>query len=381
MQSAPSHLLARARRPVVAALVALSLLAPARAAPPAVSTAFVPVTIDGSATAYTSFTGQSFNVVFDGAVFHLWYRAAGNAPDFNITHLRHAVSTNGVNFTTVGGAFSFAVDPFTSGTPPWLYYDAVSVVGGDYKIVHWTSNGDAGSFPGYNYNSSVSSIGASPANTVLTHQGAISGGTFGQTAGTFGLESGRWIGQCGGTGQEVCSVAYTDGNPPSVPASIYPATIDASGLFTALSIPTGYINNHGDVRPGGVGLDLAFTVRDGTGTRFNQQVYFSESSDGGATWTAPVGLLGGAPTLAGGFGGNPNFAHPELLRVGSGALLYVSTANASGEFIIAVADSRVQLAANSVPVPTLGGGALAALLGLLALFAIPALRRRGIASR
>jgi len=380
MASIVSIALGRAKRPFAALLVASLALAPAHAAPPVVSSAFQPVLIDGSVAPASS--GEAFNVIVAGGVFHLWYRTGGT---FTISDLRHATSTNGVDFTTDTGSFSFATNPFTTGTPPFLYYDAVSVVGGTYRIIHWTGNGDEGTYPDYNSNSSVSDVGATPSNSVLTHQGAINpipGGTQGQTIGTFGIESGQWIGACGATAQQVCSVAYTDGSPPSVPATIYPAALDASGLFTSLGIPTGYINNHGDARSAGVGLEIAFTLRaDPAGTRFDQQVYFSESSNGGASWSAPVGLLTGPPTLGPGFG-NPggNFAHPELLRLPGGNVLYVSTQDASGAFIIAVSGEAIAQA-QGAPVPTLDPVGLAALLAMLALLAVPALRRRRSPSR
>jgi hypothetical protein len=374
-----ASMLARARRPVAAALIAAFATGPALAAPPALPSNFQPVTIDGSASAWTTVAGQgqAFNVIFDGATFHLWYRADEN---LNIGGLRYATSANGINFTTVGGPFSFAADPFTPGTPPALYYEAVSRVGAEYKLIHWTYTGGAGTFPAYDYNSSVSNIGVTISNTAVAHQGAIAGGTGGQTAGTFGIEAGSWFGQCD-LGRDVCASPYSDLVPPNVAGSIYPPVLDADPLFGTLGIPTGYINNHGDVRLGGIGLDMAFTVRDGAGNRFNQQVYFSESSDNGATWTAPVGLVAGAPSLVGGFGVNPNFAHPELVRTPTGALLYVSTQAASGDFIIAVADARLAAAGPAAPVPALGAGGLVALLALLAAVAAPTLRRRGATAR
>ena len=369
-----ASLLRRAKRPVAAALVAFSALGPVHAAPPALTTAFRTVTIDGSATAWTTFagSGQAFNVIYDGTVFHLWYRADDTG---SISGLRHATSVDGENFTTQGGAFSFTVDPFSSGTPPYLYYDAVSNVGGHYKIIHWTFNGGAGTFADYNYNSSVSDIGASIGSTVATHQGPIGPipvGTIGQTGGTFGIESGFWFGQCD-LGRDVCRSAYTDTSPPTVAGSIYPPVFDADPLFGSLGIPTGYINNHGDVRPGGIGLDMAFTVRDGGEARFDRQVYFSESSDSGANWTAPVGLLPGAPTLPGGFGGN--FAHPELLRTQYGAFLYVSVQNSAGDYIIAVS-SPFPPPTPAQHVPSLSDGGLAATFALVGLVAAFALRRR-----
>lgn len=348
----------------VAAAVAGMCVVSAGAAP-ALPSNFAPVLVNGSATAFSTAAGQgaAFNVLYDGGIYHLWYRA--DASTLTVSELRHATSTDGINFTTVGGAFSFATNPFPTGTAPALYYEAVSKVGTDFKLVHWTYTGGAGTYPNYDYNNSVSNAGASAANTVLTHQGPIGGGTIGQTAGAFGLLGGAWYGQCGNTGQEICRATYADGSPPSITTPLYPSVLNASSLFTSLGIPTGYINNHGDIATGSSGLDAVFTVRDGTGSRFNKQVYYANSTDNGATWSTITPLIAGTPTLLGvPFATGVNFAHPELV-LGAANLykLYVSTQDAQGNFIIAVAGNQAAAAPTSVP--TLGAGPLAALAGMM----------------
>jgi len=362
----------------IAAAISLALAAGIATAAPVIPNSFVPVTVDGSPTAFATSAAQgaAFNVLYDGGVYHLWYRS--DAAALAIGELRHATSSDGIAFTTQGGAFSFSSNPFATGTPPALYYEAVSKVGSEFKLVHWTYTGGAGTYPAYDYNNSVSSAGSSAGNTVVTHQGALGGGSIGQTAGAFGIVGGNWYGQCGNTGQEICRGAYTDGSPPSVPPSIYPSALNASSLFTGLGIPTGYINNHGDINTGLSGLDVAFTVRSdqSSGARFNKQVYYANSTDNGATWGPVSGLIAGTPLLNGGPFGAGNFAHPELV-LGANSLykLYVSAQDAQGNFVIAVAGNTLVAVNETRPVPTTGGGLLAALAALLAGTALWSWRR------
>lgn len=348
----------------VLAVVGSALASVVASAAPAIPNTFVTVLIDGSTTISQ---GMAFNVIYEGGTYHLWYRNDGGT--LSIAQLRHATSTDGINFTTVGGAFSFASNPFATGTAPDIYYEAVSKVGTDYKLIHWTYNGGAGNYPAYDYNNSVSNIGASVANTSVTHQGALGGGTIGQTAGAFGIVGGNWYGQCGGTGQELCRSPYTDGAPPTVAASIYPSVLNASSLFTNLGIANGYINNHGDINTGTSGLDVAFTVRadQSSGARFNKQVYYANSTNNGASWSTITPLIAGTPLLNGvAFTATSNFAHPELVLGASGLYkLYVSAQDAQGNYVIAVAGNSPAAAAPAAPVPTIGSGPLAALVAML----------------
>ena len=154
-------------------------------------------------------------------------------------------------------------------------------------------------------------------------------------------------------------------------ASIYPSVLDASALFSGLGIATGYINNHCDVIAGQTGLDMFLTLRtDSSGARFDEQVYWAGSSDGGATWSAPVALLT-SPTLDGGaFGGN--FAHPEALWTGARYFLYVSAQNASEDYVLALAVSG---GTPLVEIPALSLAGIAALVLALAALGFMVLRR------
>ena len=332
-------------------------------AQPAISPAFATVTVDGNPVA----SGMAASVLFDGTTFHMWYRSSA-APGLGV--ISHATSVDGVAYTTTG-ALTLSPDPFLGGTAPQLYYENASMIGGAAKLIHWTYYGGAGTFPAYDYNNSVSDVGATLGNLAITHQGPLGGGTIGQTAGSFGIVNGNWYGQCGNTGQDVCRSPYSDGNPPTVAPSIYPAVLLAGPLFTSLGISGGYINNHGDVIAGATGLDLFITVRtDSSGTRHDQQVYWAGSADDGLTWSAPSALFAAAPTLDGGsFGGN--FAHPEAIWTGAQYFLYVSSQDLAGAYILAVAASPAPEPPRNVPVLSwIGLAGLAALLAALGLLAV-----------
>lgn len=301
--------------------VLLVLVSRAEAATISFSNDLTTVLVDGNSVA----SGQAESVLYDAGTYHLWYRDSA-APGLGV--ISHASSTDGVNFTT-SGQLTFGTDPFPTGTPPYLYYENVSKVGGEYKLIHWTYNGGEGDYPSYQYGPSVSNVGTDPTNTVLTHQGPAPPAT-GDTSGSSGITGGYYYGFS--NADTLFRGAYTDGSPPTIGSQS--AVLDVGPLLTSIGDTGGYVNNHGDVVELGDGdLGVFFTVRYSSGVRFNQQVYFARSTDGGATWSTPSGLFS-SPTLEGGsFGGN--FAHPDYVSVGGGGALYISTQNAAGDYILA----------------------------------------------
>ena len=338
----------------LAAALATGVAHPA-AAQPAVGALFTAVIVDGSPINW-SYPGSNVSVEFDGSAFHMWYRTTIGTID----GMRHARSNDGVHFTSTG-SLSFATNPFPTGTPPFLYYENTALVDGSWKLLHWTYNGGDGSYPAYNYNVSVSDVGSNPSTLTVTHEGPVSGGTIGQTAGSYGIVGGSWFGQCGSKGQDLCRAGYADGTPPSVSTSIYPAVWLGQSFFTSIGITNGYLNNYGKVVAGPAGPEMFFTVRqDQGGARYNQQVYWSGSTDGGASWSAPVALLT-SPTLDGGpFAAN--FAHPCAVYAANQLLLYFSSQRADGSWVTAVSPPA-GFAANRIPgLSSLGVALLAALL-------------------
>lgn len=301
------------------------------AAVPAFDNNLISVKVDGTTIA----SGYAVSLIYENgsSTFHMWYRTSAGTID----GINHAISTDGHNFTTTG-SLSFSNNPFPAGTPPYLYYENVAKLGARYLIFHWTYNGGAGSYPLYDYNISVSDIGTDPNNLSVKHLGPVGGGTYGQTAGPFGMVSANLYCQGGPLGQSLCRGPYTNGTPPSVSSL---ALTDFSSLFTANANTGGYINNHGDVIQIDSDLGLFFTMRDSSGNRFNQQVYFSSSIDGGVTW-APAAQLFTSPTLDGA-ALIYNFAHPDAVAVGNNVFLYLSTQDADGDYVVAETDARPDL--------------------------------------
>jgi hypothetical protein len=325
------------KRLAALALSAMFVASTALAVNPITSNSFRTVNVDGDVTFSD---GQSVAVLQQGGVYHMWHRNNffPNPAFGSIGDMTYSTSTDGINFASVG-ATSFTTDPFSSGTRPDLYFENASIVGGDFKIQHWTYDGGQGSFPDYNYNISISNTSAAAPSTALTHQGPVSpyANSFGgNVGGAFGIVDGNIYSYTGG--RDLSRAAYTDASPPTVPGQTPLA--DFTPLFTSLGIPTGYINNHSDVVDigdgSGTNLGFYFTVRNGAGSRHDQQVYFSESTDSGATWGLASGILG-SPTLDGGtdaFIGN--FAHADVVpQAGGGYALYIGSTNSAGDFIIA----------------------------------------------
>jgi hypothetical protein len=287
------------------------------------------VTVDGS----TSALGTNVSVVKEGALYHMWYHNNSDTL-YTIGGLHEATSTDGVHFSTVG-ALSFSTNPFATGTAPDLYYENVSNVGGDYKLQHWTYNGGAGTYPSYNYNISISDIGTNPDNLNVTHEGAVSGGTIGQTAGPFGIV-GSYIYMQGGDGRQMMRGLY-DASTNSV--TDLTVVSDENALFILLGMPNGYLNNHASVTAGSGQLDFFFTLRvDQGGARANEQVYHVYSTDNGATWSAPTGVFD-LPTVNGSSPGG-NFAHAQGVfdSANNDYRLYLSTRDSSGNYVIAMAE-------------------------------------------
>lgn len=305
--------------------------APAHAANVITDSAFTTVNVDGN----TNFSGgQAVSVVQQGGTYHMWFRNS-NYPDpafGTIGDMTYATSTDGVSFSSVGNA-SFSNNPFPTGTAPALYYENVSVVGGDFIVQHFTYNGGAGDYAAYNYNLSTSNAGSIP-STSMVHQGTISpqgNGVGGNVSSTFGIVGGNLYTSPGA--RTLTRGAYVSNGIAS-----QTQVADFQTLFDNLGISNGYINNHSDVVDigdgSGTNLGFYFTVRENSGARLDEQVYFSESTDGGATWSAATGTLT-APTLDGGaFGGN--FAHADVIGLEDGSYgLYVGSQDAGGGYIIA----------------------------------------------
>lgn len=322
-------------------LVALALLIAAPRpglAAPIFSDSLTTINVDGSAL----LGGQAASFAYEAGTYHMWYRPTTAGP---ISGMRHATSADGINFADQG-ALSFAVDPFVGGTPPYLFYENVNKVGSDYLVQHWTYFGGQGSFPAYSYNLSISNLGADPNNLVADHEGALS--RLGDdTVGSAGIVDDRMYGPTG--------ARWLAGGAFTGTGYDFDRLRDFTPEFTAAGAPTGYISNHGDVVPVGDDLGFFFAMRYSSGARLDSQVYYSDSLDGGLTWSGATGLF--VSPLLDGVSPLFPFSHPDVIDVGGKLVLYLNTQDADGNFVFATTST-----AAAVPEPStlllLGAGGL-----------------------
>jgi hypothetical protein len=381
------------RRPLAAACLTLLVLAafPAAAAPPAPGLAFTSVKLDGVRLG-VDFTADLHSlfptIVYDPQtrIFHLW---VFDGSGFRVEALRYATSSDGVDFTSHGN-LSFAGTPFpghNAAAEPTMEFVRAVHVGTDWKLLLWTPfdgtannavNGD------YNYNVSANDLGPDPGNRTATHEGPVyplSGGVFGQTNSPWGLIGSRLFVEwdnAGGVGRWT----YGDGPPPMVTGTVAAADlITGTGFVYGLSNPADplavYPHNVGRALDQGDGTyGVYYSLRFWqTGARVNKQIYYSESSDGGATWSAPAGLFAdGNQVTVDGQLNQGNFSHPEIALVGAARVLYFSTQAADGRFVVVT--NAPALLPPLAAVPALGGPGLAALAAGLLAAALAILRRR-----
>lgn len=289
-------------------------------------------------------------VIYEAGAYHMWYRSSDVS--FSISNIKHAVSADGVNFATTGNmsyasAPNFAAYGSTVGEPP-MFFPQVAKVGNRFKLILWTPN--AAGYGDYTYNACVNDIGTNPNNLSVTHQGPIEpvGTVGGQSNGPWGIVNGFFYGENNGL---LGRGPYNDASPPVVnPFS------GVQDLITPLghTWPNRYPRNHGDVVDQMDGtLGCFYTLRDGnTGARVDKQVYYSESSDNGQTWSAPGGIFGnGANIFVDGLLNTGDFSDPEVVPVCGDRRLYFSTRDAFGRFVVVTA---MAYSANGLPVDLCG---------------------------
>ncbi|HYB53805.1 MAG TPA: hypothetical protein VEG84_08055, partial [Thermoanaerobaculia bacterium] len=184
---------------VLAALLTVGQSSEALGSPPAVGTAFQSVRISGQklGTQYTS-SGASleYTIAFDPGtgLYHLW-TFTGSSGLAKMSQVQHATSTDGISFTPTG-FMSYATAPdfaaFGATGEPDYQFPRAALLSGTWKLLLWTPNAQSGNpYGSYNYNESANDLGASPSQLAATHQGPVSGGTFGQTTGWWGLLEGN----------------------------------------------------------------------------------------------------------------------------------------------------------------------------------------------
>jgi hypothetical protein len=344
-------------RGVASALVLASLLAvPLFAAAPVFTNNFTAVTLDGvrlgtdtDPSNYSMFP----SVVYDASsgLFHMW---VANTSALSIEGLRHATSTDGVHFISDGNLSFAGGSPFPAygaATEPQFEFPRAAKLGSDWKLMIWTENNPSGAYGDYNYNESVNDVGTDPSTLAVTHEGPIfpvdGTGTFGQTTGPYGIVNGKLYvadDRIGG----VSKWEYSDAMPPSVtpPADHYQDLITGTGYVYFLTNPGNplgvYVHNVARVLDQGDGtLGVYYSLRYPDGSRVNKQIYYSESGDGGQTWSTPAGLFSnGDAVRVNGALNTFDFSHPEVTLVGFRRVLYFSTKAADGAFVVATSAAQ-----------------------------------------
>jgi hypothetical protein len=351
------------------ALLIAFAAATAQAATPVGPTTTHTVKLDGVPLSSPPQSGRVLAPTFhyDAATktLHMWVLMA-DAPSESLTNIRHAVSTDGLNFVSTG-TMSYAGWPWT-GTPwgttgePAMVYPKVAVWNGRYKLLLWTYNAQDGQGPwgDYNYNISVNDIGVDLNNLVVEHEGPIgpmAGGIPGQTAGAWGVvndinyfENNFFIGR-----SAVAELPLgTPLTPPSTPFSgpyrlngtaaavmdqihtLPPPFAPALNCFDAGS-PTYYVHNDARVlaNPDGT-LGIIYSIRDcATGARVAPQLFYAESADNGLTWGSPAGIFSGAPVNVDGTPTTGNFALADFFVADGIRYVFFSTTNAAGDVVVA----------------------------------------------
>ena len=349
---------------VLAALLTVGQSSEALGSPPAVGTAFQSVRISGQklGTQYTS-SGASleYTIAFDPALVSITWTFTGSSGLAKMSQVQHATSTDGISFTPTG-FMSYATAPdfaaFGATGEPDYQFPRAALLSGTWKLLLWTPNAQSGNpYGSYNYNESANDLGASPSQLAATHQGPVSGGTFGQTTGWWGLLEGNLFAQydnAGGIGR----FSFTDGSPPVVPAlpSATQGLVTGTGFVYGLTDPTNplavYPHNSARTIDLGGRLGTFYSLRHWSdGSRVNKQIYYVESTDGGSTWSSVAGLFanGNAVTVDGAPNGG-NFSLPEMTIGPNGPVFYFSTTDSAGNVVVATnAAASVPVA----PVPTL----------------------------
>lgn len=344
------------------------------AATPAYGNAFSAVKLDGvrlGDDTNASPLAAIVSVVYDpsSATFHLWVDAAATN---TLAGIRHATSADGINFTSTGSLTYASPPPFATygaSSEPFVEFPRVAFFGATWRLLLWTENFPGGIYGAYNYNESVNDIGPSLSNLSVAHRGPVyptSGtGTYGQTTGPWGFVGSSLFVQDDRVGG-LARFSYVDATPPSVgtPSTAQKDLITGTGFVYVLTNPGNplgvYVHNVARVLDQGDGtLGVFYALRYASGARVNKQIYYSESADAGATWSAPAGIFanGALVTVDGGLN-TLEFSHPEVALVGTQRLLYFSTRAADGHLVVATSTAQASLGALPVPVPALAPAGL-----------------------
>ena len=323
------------------------------------------VRVGGDLTAGNSSLRNTLAYDAAGGLYHFWGFVADDASFPSaasaVPAVRHATSSDGVHFTSdanlsyaAAGAsyttFGADIDP-----PLDFFRAAFDAASGTWKLFNWSGNDQLASpsFGQYNYNTSVNDLGADPGNTAVVHQGPLNTPVAGNHVGTFGLFGSTLVLRVdggaadGGAGQ----FAYSDGTPPStgamgVEANLFAATPYCWLLDVACGTPTdprvpAYVHNVGRTLAQADGsIGTFYNFRHADGSRIEKQIWYTESRDGGTTWSLPAPLIvaGDAVTVEGqALAADGYFGNVDVLRGARGERIYFSSKDAAGRTIFVTA--------------------------------------------
>lgn len=343
----------------------------AMAAAPAFRTNVCPVRVNGQRLGTDTTAGNSSlrNTFAYEPATRLWHFWGFLADDQNFpsaaSSLRavvHATATDALHFTSdrnLSYAFG-SVDYRAHGAaidPPLDFFRALfDPDTGTWKLFNWTENVPSPSFGQYNYNSSVNDLGTLASTTAVQHQGPLNSPFAGNHVGTFGLVDGtlylRVDTATGGAGQ----FAYTDGMPASTGSELAEVELFngtpycwflVSGCGSSDPRTPAYVHNVGrTLRQTDGMLATYYTFRDAsTAARLDKQVWFVESGDNGATWSAPAGVFadGSAVTINGqpldAAPGSANFSSVDVVQNTNICRMYFSTQDSNGKYVMVSAST------------------------------------------
>lgn len=337
----------------VALSLTLGAQAPALAAPAAFPTVTTPVKLDGRAlaTPYNPNWYEALNtIVYDAGTYHLWY--VRGSYGVSIDGISHATSTDGINFTTQNAltlppnwwtAYGATVEP----TPNYLRVSRDGA--GNWILMVWhPSAPNQGQF---NYNTSLWLLDSGIADATPTLIGPLPSWPGGNHVGAFGIVgSNLYLGQdtAGAFGRYTLSPTTTTSPPVTLPVGSMPDAANAyagTGLCSFAICPgdvnSSYIHNYGrTLDQGGGVLGTYYDLRDAnTWTRRAKQLWYMESTDGGASWSGAQPLFtNGSAVTVDGLPNTGNFSLPEVAALGGGQYRsYFNTMDACGNYVTVTA--------------------------------------------
>ncbi len=338
----------------VALAVAGSLSSVAAAPqPPALGTAARSVTLDGQAlgTALTpmGLASLRYTVARDESdgLWHLWTfdgTTMVHPADFDLAHVVHATSADGLAFTRDGnlsyGAGSVAPSTFGAAIEPPIAYLSASRDAGVWTLAAWHANDSTGMnrWGQYNYSTSVSELPGGPSDRAVLHRGPLTANPTspgGFHVGTWGLVNGQMYLRVDSTLGGLARFAYIGSTPPV--SESWDAYGEEAELFAGTTHywflaadpndgrAAGYVHNAGrNLACGGL-LQSYYSIRNLDGSLSGNRLWYVESPDDGVTWSAPRDLFPAAGTLVldGALAGtSAKFSNVEAVRFGDRVRVY-----------------------------------------------------------